>query len=78
MPRLPRISPAGIAIHIIQRGNNRQSCFVSDEDHWAYINLLRQTAKDNHARPTIKIYSFQYVTIILGMIFYCRLPYRIF
>ncbi len=41
MPRLPRISPANIAVHIIQRGNNRQSCFVSDEDHWAYINLLK-------------------------------------
>jgi putative transposase len=42
MPRLPRISPTGISIHIIQRGNNRQSCFVSDEDHWAYINLLKE------------------------------------
>jgi hypothetical protein len=35
---------------------------------------VRRTAKDNHARPTIKTYSFQYVAIVLGMIFYCRLP----
>jgi hypothetical protein len=40
----------------------------------AYQLKLRRTVKDNHARPTIKTYSFQYVTIILGMIFYCRLP----
>ncbi|MEA3469416.1 MAG: transposase [Thermodesulfobacteriota bacterium] len=42
MPRLPRISPAGIPVHIIQRGNNRQSCFVSDEDHWAYTGWLKE------------------------------------
>lgn len=42
MPRLPRISPAGISIHIIQRGNNRQACFVSEEDHWAYIGWLKE------------------------------------
>jgi len=42
MPRLPRISPAGVAVHIIQRGNNRQVCFVSDEDHWAYTGWLKE------------------------------------
>jgi putative transposase len=42
MPRLPRISPAGVAVHVIQRGNNRQACFVSDEDHWAYTGWLKE------------------------------------
>lgn len=42
MPRLPRISPSGIPAHIIQRGNNRQVCFVADEDHWAYIEWLKE------------------------------------
>jgi len=42
MPRLPRISPAGVGVHIIQRGNNRQTCFVSDEDHWAYTGWLKE------------------------------------
>jgi len=40
--RLARISPAGVAVHVIQRGNNRQSCFVSDEDHWAYTGWLKE------------------------------------
>lgn len=44
MPRLPRISPAEIPIHIIQRGNNRQACFVSEEDHWAYTGWLKEYA----------------------------------
>ncbi len=42
MARLPRISPAGIPVHTIQRGNNRQPCYVSDEDHEAYAGWLKE------------------------------------
>lgn len=45
MARLPRISPPGVPIHIIQRGNNRQVCFVSDEDHSAYVGWLKEYSK---------------------------------
>ncbi len=45
MARLPRISPKGIPVHVIQRGNNRQACFVSDEDHGAYVAWLKEYAK---------------------------------
>jgi putative transposase len=30
MARLNRVSPIGIAQHVIQRGNNRQICFGDD------------------------------------------------
>lgn len=53
MARLPRFCPSGIAQHIIQRGNNRQVCFVSHEDFAAYAYWLKlYTAKfkvDVHA-----------------------------
>lgn len=42
MARLPRITPKNIPIHIIQRGNNRQVCFGSDDDHGAYVNGLKE------------------------------------
>ena len=42
MARLSRISPVGVPVHVIQRGNNRQACFVSDEDHGAYVNWLKE------------------------------------
>lgn len=45
MARLPRISPKEIPVHVIQRGNNRQACFVSDEDHGAYVAWLKKYAK---------------------------------
>ena len=45
MARLPRIAPKDIPIHIIQRGNNRQVCFVSDDNHAAYAGWLKEYSK---------------------------------
>lgn len=45
MARLPRLGPVGIPQHIIQRGNNRQPCFASDEDFAAYAAWLLKASK---------------------------------
>ena len=45
MARLLRVSPSGVPVHVIQRGNNRQVCFVSEEDYVAYIVWLAEYAK---------------------------------
>jgi putative transposase len=45
MPRLSRITPANIPVHIIQRGNNRQACFGCDEDFAAYADWLKLYSK---------------------------------
>jgi putative transposase len=45
MARLLRILPTGIPAHLIQRGNNRQAFFVSDEDHGVYAGLLKEYSK---------------------------------
>lgn len=45
MARLPRLCPVGIPQHIIQRGNNRQPCFASDEDFAAYASWLLKASK---------------------------------
>ncbi|MEN3156863.1 transposase [Alkalimonas sp. NCh-2] len=42
MARLPRVHLAGVPEHIIQRGNNRQVCFASDEDFAAYAHWLKE------------------------------------
>ena len=41
MARLPRITPVGVPVHLIQRGNNRQVCYGSDEDQSAYADWLK-------------------------------------
>lgn len=45
MPRLLRISPIDVPVHLIQRGNNRQVCFASEEDYGAYVGWLTEYAK---------------------------------
>lgn len=44
MPRLPRFNLLDVPQHIIQRGNNRQACFFSEEDYRYYLECLREAA----------------------------------
>ena len=45
MARLPRLSIPGVPQHIIQRGNNRDICFASDEDFSIYAHWLEGSAR---------------------------------
>lgn len=45
MARLLRFCPRDIPQHIIQRGNNRQACFASEQDMTVYAAWLEQYAK---------------------------------
>jgi len=40
MPRRPRVHLAGLPLHIVQRGHNRDACFFTDEDCQAYKEWL--------------------------------------
>lgn len=40
MPRKPRAYLAGVPCHIIQRGNNRDTCFYSVSDYLFYLDCL--------------------------------------
>jgi putative transposase len=42
MPRLARVRLAGIPLHVIQRGNNRVACFVTQTDRQVYLAMLRE------------------------------------
>ena len=44
MPRHPRFCPAGLPVHVVQRGNNRQVCFAKEGDLAAYANWLAESA----------------------------------
>jgi putative transposase len=45
MPRRQRLQAAGLPVHIIQRGNNRQACFFADEDYQFFLDCLVKLAK---------------------------------
>ena len=42
MPRRPRVALAGLPVHLIQRGHNRDACFFADEDYTLYLAHLAE------------------------------------
>lgn len=44
MPRTARVVVPGIALHVIQRGNNRGPCFFRESDRTVYLSYLRRFA----------------------------------
>lgn len=42
MPRIHRVAPAGLAHHVLNRGNNRAGIFRKPEDYRAFLSLLRE------------------------------------
>jgi putative transposase len=58
MPRIPRIAVPGIALHIVQRGNNRQAVFFRSADCIHYLNLLFESAE----RYDVSVHAFVCMT----------------
>lgn len=58
MARLPRICLPGIPQHIIQRGNNRQACFASEEDFAAFDHWLTEYSSKYH----VAIHAWVFMT----------------
>lgn len=58
LPRRKRDCPAGLPVHIVQRGNNRQVCFADDSDFKAFANWLLEGA----IRYEIAIHAWVFMT----------------
>ena len=58
MPRRPRLALAGVALHLIQRGNIRQACFFADEDYRFYLDWLAEHA----AKTGCRIHAYVLMT----------------
>lgn len=50
MPRRRRISLPGVPLHLMQRGNNRQTCFFAEEDYSFYLDHLAEQAVKHGCR----------------------------
>jgi putative transposase len=50
MARRPRVVVPGVAHHVTQRGNNRQTVFFSDQDRIRYLHLLGEYAHRHGSR----------------------------
>lgn len=65
MPRRPRISLAGLPLHLIQRGNNRSECFFAVEDYRAYLHWLRRYAEGLDVRLHAYVLMTNHVHLLL-------------
>lgn len=45
MARHPRLIVPGVAVHIVQRGVDRQACFREETDQFVYLSVLRAVLK---------------------------------
>jgi putative transposase len=50
MPRRPRSDLTGFPLHVIQRGNNRSACFLTDADRATYMHWLGHYAEMNEIK----------------------------
>lgn len=58
MPRPPRFIVPDIPVHIVQRGNNRQTCFRQRRDYRSYLAALRETSEQYR----VSIHAFVLMT----------------
>lgn len=50
MPRRARVYIPGLPYHIVQRGNNREACFLEPENYQHYIELWRELSVRYHCQ----------------------------
>ncbi|MCG8324059.1 MAG: transposase [Thiotrichales bacterium] len=58
MPRRPRMYLPDIPAHIVQRGNNRNPCFFTEDDYRFYLDRLSQALK----RYQVKLHAYVLMT----------------
>ncbi len=66
MPRRPRLSLPDVPLHLIQRGNNRQICFVADEDYLFYLDWLRESAGKTGCRVHAYVLMTNHVHLLVS------------
>jgi REP-associated tyrosine transposase len=58
MPRKPRNYLSGIPAHVVQRGNNRNACFFTEDDYLFYLECLRAGLR----RYAVKLHAYVLMT----------------
>lgn len=65
MPRRSRLAIAHIPWHIIQRGNNRTSCFYADDDYRYFLQTLQEQAEKYHCAIHAYVLMTNHVHLLL-------------
>lgn len=65
MPRRPRLILPELPLHLIQRGNNRQTCFSKESDYLVYLEWLAEYAIANAVRLHAYVLMSNHVHLLL-------------
>ncbi len=65
MPRLPRLTVPSYPHHIIQRGNNRQPIFFTEQDYSVFLDCLREAKRKCHARLYAYVLMTNHVHLLM-------------
>ncbi|MDP3033399.1 MAG: transposase [Rhodocyclaceae bacterium] len=65
MPRRPRIHLAGLPLHIVQRGHNRDACFFGEDDYLAYRHWLGEALDSSGCRLHAYVLMTNHVHLLL-------------
>jgi putative transposase len=66
MPRRARLFLPEVPLHIIQRGNNRQPCFLCEADYAAYLHWLAQYAEEAACRVHAYVLMGNHVHLLVS------------
>ena len=66
MLRRPRLMLPNVPLHLIQRGNNRQVCFVADEDFRFYLDWLKEYADKTGCRIHAYVLMTNHVHLLVS------------
>lgn len=66
MPRRPRLVMPNVPLHLIQRGNNRQICFVAKNDYDHYLEWLQEYADMACCRVHAYVLMTNHVHLLLS------------
>jgi len=66
MPRRARLVLPNVPLHVIQRGNNRQACFLVAKDYRRYLEWLREYADQVGCRIHAYVLMTNHVHLLLS------------
>lgn len=65
MPRKPRMYLPGVPCHIIQRGNNREATFFSEQDYQFYLECLSDAVRKYHVEVHAYVLMTNHVHLLM-------------
>jgi putative transposase len=65
MPRRPRLHLPSLPLHLVQRGNDHQPCFLDDRDRRRYLDDLRVLARENACAVHAYVLMTNHVHLLL-------------